>query len=723
MPPYTVHTDSDRLTVRTAELELIFSLDDGGLRGLNRPGAPSLLGYGTPLPTLDVCLVDKGWLAERMFVRHLHSDVSEDADSVIVTITSGIGPLIAHDVYRLLGTQVLRSLSLTNVAEDPVRLQAIRMIMPWLRIGDPHQCLFEAPGNQARPRVPLDIAAAQRIGILPRRFFAPGLRDGHAIEIAPTNGCGVLALHNLAINETLVCWFAGRIAPARPLLHGNDTAVSFLHEVLLEGWLNTDTTLEVGAQTLALTHQPLQQALDALRNDWEWSAPISERVTRGVPPEWLPEAAIYEVHPAACGGLQAMRKKLPELAAMGVNTLCLLPIWLSAAGAGQLWDENWYDSGNPYALRDLDQIDPLLGRAEDLSALVTAAHQQQMRVILDLPTLGCMFGAGWLSEHPEWFCTDLRGTPVRVPNQESIIAFDWTNTELQDELIRTALALIRAHDLDGFRLPTPHYHLAGWQRRLVSTQPTGMMAFMHMTGRLFEAVRQLKPDAVIIGEAGGPLSAVQHDATLDNLLNQMFLHLAFGRLTPAELSAWLSDYTHILPDVALRIGFVEGYKTHRTNPLADGLRGSRLSHMILAGLVFCGALPMVRAGMELDERAFILNLLRARARYRILRYGTVHPGVISCDIPQVFTVLRRMPNHALIGLLNTGPHRRIATLSVPEHLIGSQGAPFTLIDVFTDEPLADMHGLEWHHEDLRRIQLTLDPYSARAFYIRSGGLP
>jgi hypothetical protein len=248
-----------------------------------------------------------------------------------------------------------------------------------------------------------------------------------------------------------------------------------------------------------------------------------------------------------------------------------------------------------------------------------------------------------------------------------------------------------------------------------------MMAFMHMTGWLFSELRRVKPDAVLIGEAGGPLSSIQHDATLDTLLNQMFLHLAFGRLTPAELSTWLSDYTHVLPDVSIRIGFIEGYQTHMTNPLADGLRGSRLSHMILSGLVFCGALPMIRAGMELEEELFVRLLLRARARWSVLRYGTVHPGVIACDIPQIFTVLRRLPESAFIGLLNTGPHRRIATLSVPPGLIGINAPSFQLVDIFTDTRIPSEQGVEWDADNLHHVQITLNPYSARGFCIYAGG--
>ena len=111
----------------------------------------------------------------------------------------------------------------------------------------------------------------------------------------------------------------------------------------------------------------------------------------------------------------------------------------------------------------------------------------------------------------------------------------------------------------------------------------------------------------------------------------MFIHMALDRVLPAELGEWLEDHARALPAGAVRACFVESHHTRLTNPLADGLRGSRISRMLLAGMVLCGFVPLIRSGQEQDERPFLERLLRARAASPALRYGT--PRYNACRAP------------------------------------------------------------------------------------------
>ncbi|HEX5691063.1 MAG TPA: hypothetical protein VFX76_13710, partial [Roseiflexaceae bacterium] len=172
--PFTITSNRYTVALRAPEIELEFSTDDGGLRLLRRIGGPNLIGYGDPRPSIDVQLgVASEWLAERVFVRYLRHTAEERDGAVELVIVIGIGPLIVYDRYRITGTLIARRVSAQNVGEDEVQLHAVRLSLPWARVGALEVCRFEAPGNNVHTHVPLRVAAATRRGILPRRFFAP----------------------------------------------------------------------------------------------------------------------------------------------------------------------------------------------------------------------------------------------------------------------------------------------------------------------------------------------------------------------------------------------------------------------------------------------------------------------------------------------------------------------------------------------------------------------
>ena len=85
------------------------------------------------------------------------------------------------------------------------------------------------------------------------------------------------------------------------------------------------------------------------------------------------EAVIYELHPGLMGGFAGIAEKLPELEALGITALQLMPV-ADVTGA-----RNWgYDGVLPYA----PSAD--YGSPADLKAMVDAAHGLGMMVLLDV---------------------------------------------------------------------------------------------------------------------------------------------------------------------------------------------------------------------------------------------------------------------------------------------------------------------------------------------------
>ncbi|GAB4109501.1 MAG: alpha-amylase family glycosyl hydrolase [Roseiflexaceae bacterium] len=700
------------ITIELGAVELAFSRDDGGLRYLARRGGPNVLGHGPGRPSIDARIGDGPWMADRSFVRYLSHRVEQHDTHTTLEITIGIGPLILYDRFHVTGTLIARTLTARNVAEDALRLHGLRMLLPWVRIGELNSCRFDSPGASVRPRVQYDIAMQQHPDVLPRRFFAPGLRGSLAIEPAPFFSPGLMAVHNMELEENLMCWYAGSTEPAIAQLSGGSTGVTLQHEIEVSGWLASDVSHQAATQYILLMHEPWQAALAAFQRTWPLGC---ER--HPIPaPVWLVDAAIYETHPALFGGFTGLAEALPALAGLGVNTICLLPIWPYGNGLQGLWHGNWQSEADLYAIRTLRQFDPALGPQQDLRSLVDAAHQRGMRVILDLPLLGCAPDAPLLYDQPEWCCRDLRGTFATIPNRPGIVAFDWANQRLRRTMVDLACQLVADYDLDGFRAIAPRIAPPNWSGEQRFHASEGSAGYLTLLDQLQEALAAVLPNGSLIGDLAGPIGAFSQHATIDELAHHMFVHMALNRLTPAELSDWLEDHWATLPTSGAhtsghhpRISFTESHRTHLINPLADGLRGSRISRMVLAGLIMCGFVPSIWSGQEHDEAHMLARLINLRHQHPILRYGQARPGAIPCRAPNIFTVLRIGEHGHAIGLLNVGPHRQSITISLPVDTLALADGEYILRDLISGLPIEATKSV-WSRDDLLNPTIIMEPF-------------
>ncbi len=107
---------------------------------------------------------------------------------------------------------------------------------------------------------------------------------------------------------------------------------------------------------------------------------------------WWKTGVIYQIYPRSfqdsdgdgIGDLRGIGSRLDYLTSLGVDALWLSPIFPSPMA----------DFG--YDVADYTDVDPLFGTLADLDALVAAAHEQGMRILLDLVPNHSS------SEHP-WF--------------------------------------------------------------------------------------------------------------------------------------------------------------------------------------------------------------------------------------------------------------------------------------------------------------------------------
>jgi glycosidase len=97
-------------------------------------------------------------------------------------------------------------------------------------------------------------------------------------------------------------------------------------------------------------------------------------------PDWFRHAVVYEVYVRSfqdsdgdgIGDLPGLTTRLDDLKALGVDAIWLMPIMPTA----------FKDSG--YDVSDYENVNPDYGTLDDFDALLTAAHDRKMRVIIDL---------------------------------------------------------------------------------------------------------------------------------------------------------------------------------------------------------------------------------------------------------------------------------------------------------------------------------------------------
>ena len=715
MTSFTLIQNNDTVTLATAEVELSFSREDGGLRGLRRVGGPNVLGYGNPHPSVDVQVgVDSVWIADRVFVRYLQHSVEERDGGVDLVIVVGIDSLMVYDRYRITGALLARRVSVMNADDDELQLHRVRLALPWACVGHPETCRFDAPGNRLRPRVPLIAAVTTQRELWHYHLLSPETRAELTFEPAPTYAPGLLALHNPQIHEALLCWYHSDTEPAQPSVQSNGRALTLLHDLELTDYLRAGVAISGGTQYILLLDALWPSALDAFRR--------TLAITGGYQPEqhtgWADETAVCELHPAELGGFAGVTAQLPWLHALGVTTLCLLPIWSFYNRTDHAWDGNWHDTGDPYTISDFETLDPTLGGGEALRAMVDAAHEYGIRVLIDLPAFGLSLASRHILDHPDWFCRNEAGDFICLPGRDELACFDWSNTALQEYFIDQALRMAQTYDIDGYRIVPERIAMPNWERPLTTQASVHVMEVLRTAERLRHALQNWKSRAGIVTLMSGPVGATAGDMCLDELAHQHFLAMALRRMTPLEMGMWLADTAAMQIAQSPRICFAENHHTHLRTPLADGLRGSPLGRIVLSGVVLCGYVPLLRYEQAWEEEHFVRQLLHARAHIPALRSGRAWYNRVTSTSTDVFVVVRQAAEQVIMGVLNVGPHKRAVTLTVPVHVLHLHEAAYVLYEALSDSEWHEADQRTWTPEQLSALKLTLEPFGIYFFVMQ-----
>jgi glycosidase len=166
-------------------------------------------------------------------------------------------------------------------------------------------------------------------------------------------------------------------------------------------------------------------------------------------PEWARQGVLYEIFPRVFseeGSFAGIGKKMDHIQQLGANIIWLIPIFPIGEKdrKGAL--------GSPYAVLDLQTINPDYGTAEDLNNLITAVHQRGMKIILGIVPNHAANDFTLLDKYPEWLLNDVEKSQIRKESEwTDVIDFNYDDSEMRTYMKETLIYWIEEFDIDGYR--------------------------------------------------------------------------------------------------------------------------------------------------------------------------------------------------------------------------------------------------------------------------------
>ncbi len=194
--------------------------------------------------------------------------------------------------------------------------------------------------------------------------------------------------------------------------------------------------------------------------------------------KWVTNGIIYEVFPRVFskeGNFAGVEKKIPEIKKLGATILWLMPI--QPVGI----EKRKGTLGSPYSIKDYYGINPEYGTLDDFKKLVSVAHDNGLKIIIDLVANHTSWDSKLFTEHPEWFTKDSAGKFIPpVADWSDVVDLDYSQPGLRRYMIEMLKYWVRDIGIDGYRcdvaemVPTDFWNEA--RAALDSLKPIVMLA-------------------------------------------------------------------------------------------------------------------------------------------------------------------------------------------------------------------------------------------------------
>jgi glycosidase len=188
------------------------------------------------------------------------------------------------------------------------------------------------------------------------------------------------------------------------------------------------------------------------------------------------------------GDLAGLRGSLGYLEQLGVNALWLSPLYRGVPqkqGANCGFPGYWPELSEPYSLA----VDPRYGDSSTFDALLSDAHERDMKVMLDMLVNHAGYGAPLVRQHPEWFneasTCNRRGQPDIDCPLAGLPDFNHSNSAAADYLVDLHLQWVRRFPIDGIRMDTVKHVDPAYFRRWIG-EMRGARSDLFVLGELLD---------------------------------------------------------------------------------------------------------------------------------------------------------------------------------------------------------------------------------------------
>ena len=400
------------------------------------------------------------------------------------------------------------------------------------------------------------------------------------------------------------------------------------------------------------------------------------------------------------GNLWGVMEKLDYLQDLGINAIYFTPIFQSACN-------------HRYHTHDYYQVDPLLGGNRAFADLLAAAHDRNIRIVLDgvfnHASRGFFFFNDILENGPHspwlhWF--KVEGWPLSAydgslpanytswVNNRALPQFNHDNLAVREYIMQIGEYWIR-QGIDGWRLDVPF-----------EIKTPGFWEEFR------DRIKAINPEAYIVGEVWQPAAEWLDGKTFDAVMNYVFAGPTMAFAAGDRVAMKYVETPDYYPYPALDAGEYQAkieellalydWEIHQAQlnllsshdvaraltVMGDDMTSLKLA--VLLQMTFPGA-PCVyygdevglKGGLDPDcRRVFPVAenwdtdllkhhqaLIHLRHRYPALRTGTYQPCLANDDL---YGFLRQQGDERLMVLVNSGDRdREIDLHAVAPHLLGS----------------------------------------------------
>jgi len=309
-------------------------------------------------------------------------------------------------------------------------------------------------------------------------------------------------------------------------------------------------------------------------------------------PSWAKTMILYEIFPRSFsteGTFARVTEKLPEIKALGVNTIWLMPIHpIGVVGRkGKL--------GSPYAIQDYLAVNPEYGTKEDFRKLVREAHRLDLRVLMDMVANHTANDHVEMKAHPEWFMRDQEGNFIReVADWSDVTDLNYNHPDLRRYMMDVLTYWVAEFDIDGYRCD-----VAG-------------MVPEDFWVEARAALKKIKPDIFLLAEWEDPrMHLATFDATYDWTLYYTLLDIRKGRLNAEAAVDTVLVREAQYPRGSLRLRFLENHDQQR----AAKVFGYPELKPFAVFIFTIGGIPLLYAGQETADTLRINLFDKIEARW------------------------------------------------------------------------------------------------------------